>query len=183
MRLEKGSKRWAFVVAVSLGAFFTLLGVVDELPGEEAAMVVIVIVSGSNTGALWLFAHVHNAEFANRPKFWNTSARRDLMPRVRPWQTLICHLQQICPRRVSRKTLLLKHKAGHNPNEESSKGLLLNHELHSAESRKSDCRYCPSLSIQSETILTFSKKTYLNCVLHMLNTHTVIISFLLRRFE
>lgn len=48
MRFEKGSKRCAFVVAVSLVVFFALLGALDDVPGEEALMVIFIIVFDSN---------------------------------------------------------------------------------------------------------------------------------------
>jgi hypothetical protein len=49
MRLEKGSKRCTCVVAVSLVAFFAFLEERDDVPGEEAAMVIVVTAFGSKT--------------------------------------------------------------------------------------------------------------------------------------
>jgi hypothetical protein len=53
------------VVAV-LAAFFLLAGTTDIVPGEEAAMSTIVIVSSRNALAFWLAAQVHEGE----PIFW-----------------------------------------------------------------------------------------------------------------
>jgi hypothetical protein len=58
------------VVAVGLGAFFILLGASNTVPGDEAVMTTIFIVSRSNAPALWLAAHGHDIEFANRHNFW-----------------------------------------------------------------------------------------------------------------
>jgi hypothetical protein len=81
MRLEKGSKRCALVVTVNFEAFFTLFGASERVPGDEAAMFTIVIVSGSNSAALWLAAYYQDAEFANRPKFWKFLGR---------WPQILC---------------------------------------------------------------------------------------------
>lgn len=56
MRLEKGSKRCVLVVAVGLFVFFALLGVVEDMPGEDAAIFPVVIVSRSNILAFWQLA-------------------------------------------------------------------------------------------------------------------------------